>query len=255
VIYDLRFAIDAQGNSNLPVSLMSSKERVVPGVFVVSFLLLQGLCGGYLARRLKLNPLLWFAISTRPLLGVFALGMLQSQAVAWTKISSDSEKKFQPPAFNYRMGRFKLIAGLMLWAFVGGPLLSLLSLPNIVFAVLWLVGGAVVLGAFKFHLPDCPNCGKNLGNLFGPYCPECLGALSPGSTKLEASCTSCGKTLRNDGGKQRRNFRICGCSHCGGWLDKAGLRYGTNVSSRTSAVILFHQRKHFLHGLRQTHKG
>jgi hypothetical protein len=203
---------------------MSPKERLILGALVSAFLLLQGLCGALFARRLKLNPPLWFALSALPLLGIFALISLQSQIVALTKTTSDREREFQPLAFSYRMGRFQLIAGLMLWACIGGSLLSLLPLPNFVLGILWLAGGAVVIGKCNLRLPNCPNCGKNLGDLFGPYCPECLGALSPGSTKAEANCTSCGKTLRNSGGKKGRNFGICGCSHCGVWLDKEGLR-------------------------------
>jgi hypothetical protein len=203
---------------------MSSQERWVLGLFVGFFLLLQGLCGGFLARRVKLNPLFWFVMSALPLLGIFAIGMLQSQVVALTKTTSDLEKKFQPLAFTYRTGRFQLIAGLLVWVFGGFPLLYLLPLPKIVVLILWLAGGAIVLGKLNPHLPNCPNCGKNLGDLFGRYCPECLGALSVGSSNTEANCTSCGRTLRNSGGKRGRNFRICGCSHCGVWLDKSGLQ-------------------------------
>ena len=203
---------------------MSSTERLTLGPFVGAFLLLQGVCGTFLARRLKLNPLLWFAISALPLVGVYALVMLQSQAVSLQKANSDYEKNFHQLAFNFRMGRFQLIAGMFLWLFVGGYLLSLLPLPKIVVGILWLAGGIVVLGKLNPRLPNCPNCGKSLDDLFGPYCPECLGALSPGGTNTEANCTSCGKTLRNAGGKRGRNFRICGCSHCGVLLDKSGLR-------------------------------
>lgn len=203
---------------------MSPKERLVLFVFVGSFSLLQSLCGAYLAQRLKLNALLWFAISALPLVGVFALIMLQSQAVSLLKTTSEQEKAFQPAAMNYRMAWFQLIAGMFLWLFVGGYLLNLLPLPKIIIGILWLAGGAVVIGKLHPRLPNCPKCGKNLGNLFGPYCPECLGALSPGSTSGEANCTSCGKTLRDSRGKQGRNFRICGCSHCGILLDKSGLQ-------------------------------
>jgi hypothetical protein len=203
---------------------MSPKERLVLVIFVGSFLLLQGLCGGYLARRLKLHALLWFVISALPLVGVFALIILQSQTVALLKTTSEQEKAFQSAALNYRMAWFQLIAGMFVWLFVGGYLLNFLPLPKMVIGILWLAGGAIVIGKLNPRLPNCPHCGKNLGNLFGPYCPECLGALSPGSTKTEANCTSCGKVLRNSGGKQGRNFRICGCSHCGLLLDKAGLQ-------------------------------
>ena len=203
---------------------MSHKERLVLGVIVGSFLLLQGLCGGYLARRLKLNALLWFAISALPLVGVYALIMLQSQAVSMLKTTSDQEKAFEPTALSYRMGRFQLIAGMFLWLFVGGYLLSLLPLPKMVIEILWLAGGTVVIGRLYPRLPNCPNCRKNLGDLFGSYCPECLGALSPGNSSEEANCTSCGKNLRYSRRKRDRNFRICGCSHCGLLLDKSGLQ-------------------------------
>src|SRR5882724_7699195 len=141
--------------------------------------------------------------------------MLQSQVIALQKITTDQEKNFQQLAFRFRMGRFQLIAGLFLWLFVGLPLLSRLPLPQVVVGILWLAGGAVVMTKLNPRWPDCPACGKNLVYFFGPYCPECAGSLSPGSTKAEASCTSCGKTLRNAGGKSGRNFRICACSHCG----------------------------------------
>ena len=203
---------------------MSSKEQLVLCVFVGSFLLIQGLCGAYLARRLKLNTLLWLVISALPVVGVFVLVMLQSQAVSLLKATSNQEKAFQPIALSYRMARFQQIAGMFLWLFAGGYLLNLLPLPKMVIVILWLVGGAIVIGKLNPRLPNCPSCGKNLGDLFGPYCLECLGALSPGSNNTEANCTSCGESLRNSGGKQGRNFRICGCSHCGFLLDKSGLQ-------------------------------
>ena len=203
---------------------MSSTERLVLGIFVGSFSLLQGLCGGYLARHLKLNALLWFAISAIPIVGIYAGVMLQSQVIALQKTTTDAEKKFQQLAFKFRMGRFQLIAGMFLWLFVGFPLLGRLPLPQVVVVILWLAGGVVVLSKLNPRWPDCPGCGENLADLFGPYCPECAGALSPGSTKTEANCATCGKTLRNSGGKRGRNFRICACSHCGVLLDKSGLQ-------------------------------
>jgi hypothetical protein len=200
--------------------MMTSKERLVLSLCVGAFLLVQGVCGFLVARRLKLNSLLWFLLSSLPVIGLFALMTLNAEGTALLK-QTEASKAIQIPATQFRMARFRLITGLLLWLFIGPSLLSLLPLPKGLITVLWLIGGGIFLGTYKPRLPDCPRCGKNLGDLFGSYCPECLGSLSPGGTS-ERNCTTCGKALRNSKGKRGRNFRIRGCSHCGLLLDESG---------------------------------
>ena len=201
---------------------MSPTERLVLFIFVGVFSVLQAFCGAVFAYRLKLNLLVWSVISAIPVLGIFALTMmLGPQVESLEKASSDSEKSFQKASLDYRLRIFQLIAGLLVWLVLAGYLTNLSLLPKLVFGILWLGGGAVIIGTLGPRLPDCPNCQRNLTDLFGGYCPECLGALSSGSTQFEAHCTACGKTLRNV--RKGNNFRIHGCSHCGVLLDRSGL--------------------------------
>lgn len=203
---------------------MSSTERLILFIFVGVFSLLQALSAGIFAYRLKLNPLLWSVTAAAPLMGIFALLMLGEQVRSVEKADSENEKSFQHLALRFRLRTFLLIAGMILWLFVGGSALSLLPIPKMFILILWLAGGAVIIAKLHPLLPDCPHCQKNLGDLFGNYCPECLGTLLLGDSRTKASCSSCGKTLRNADGKPGRNFRIRGCSHCGVLLDKTGLK-------------------------------
>jgi len=165
---------------------MSSRERLVLGLFVGSFLLLQGVCGALLARRLKLNPFLWFLASMLPLVGVFALVTLQSQVVSLRKVNEEA-KPFLATAFTFRTARLRLIFAMFLWLAVGALLSKFLPLPAILTLLLWLSGGAIIVGKLNSRLPDCQCCGRNLGDLFGRYGPECQDALSPGATSVEAN--------------------------------------------------------------------
>jgi predicted RNA-binding Zn-ribbon protein involved in translation (DUF1610 family) len=78
-------------------------------------------------------------------------------------------------------------------AFLGFALPSFLPLTRYVRTVALTVGAIVLVGAILASRFRCPNCGKNIGGLFGNR--ACGFALTNHNEKPVTNCPRCGVSL------------------------------------------------------------
>lgn len=146
---------------------------------------------------------------------------------------ADLRQAFTPQALRYRRRLWYGVLALLTFLF-GTWLLAETRLGHML--GLWgasLLGGswllAMVLLLWRLRLV-CPGCGKGLVPARGPYCPCC------GSEEFERGrhrkerrlggtpyCPHCGVDLDEGAGDDPRAYRIHGCTHCGAFLDNAGV--------------------------------
>ena len=124
--------------------------------------------------------------------------------------------QFAPILWSYRRHRHGVVFTLV----VGFILLLIGARFGIAFCGFfpsYLIALLIALGAPRLC---CPNCGKRADKGLGAFCPECgKPALEP-NFFLGPKCSACGKRIRND---RYSSYTTHACSHCGLWLDDAGI--------------------------------
>ena|SRR5579871_1684766 len=86
------------------------------------------------------------------------------------------------------------------------------------FFLCWMVVAGIALFSPQLRCPACQNI---VEEGYGPFCPECgAQTLQPGTWLRAPHCAACDRVMLH--GKTRR-YKVRACTHCGLWLDDAGV--------------------------------